>query len=145
VEVSKKTTQAPSVVKRWRVAQIKKDNTPNKRPRKEKMRPLQKIVNVNQPVVERHLVNIPQSSTQTRYRKESASMSENPNALVLGNRETSMGIQEISITYTNFGEVYNRSTTIVNPCFSTIIAENFLTDPDHKTMAECKGRSDWNK
>jgi hypothetical protein len=59
VEVSKKTTQAPSVVKRWRVAQIKKDNAPNKRPRKEKMRPLQKIVNVNQPVVERHLVNIP--------------------------------------------------------------------------------------
>jgi hypothetical protein len=59
VEVSKKTTQAPSVVKRWRVAQIKKDNAPNKRPRKEKMMPLQKIVNVNQPVVERHLVNIP--------------------------------------------------------------------------------------
>jgi hypothetical protein len=72
-------------------------------------------------------------------------MSENPNALVLGNRETSMGIQEISITYTNFGEVYNCSTTIINPCFSIIIAENFLADLDHKTMAECKGRSDWNK
>jgi hypothetical protein len=69
-------------------------------------------------------------------------MSENPNALVLGNRETSMGIQEISITYTNFGEVYNRSTTIVNPCFSTIITENFLADPDPKTMEEFKGRLD---
>jgi hypothetical protein len=41
--------------------------------------------------------------------------------------------------------VYDSSTTIVNPCFSTIIAENFLADPDPKTMAECKGRSDWNK
>ncbi len=37
------------------------------------------------------------------------------------------------------------STPIVNPCFSTIIAKNFLTNPDRKTMAECKRRSDWNK
>jgi hypothetical protein len=41
-EVPKKTTQAPSVVKRGRVAQTKKDNTPNKHPRKEKNMPLQK-------------------------------------------------------------------------------------------------------
>jgi hypothetical protein len=34
VEVPKKTTQAPSVVKRGSVAQTKKDNAPNKRPRK---------------------------------------------------------------------------------------------------------------
>jgi hypothetical protein len=34
VEVSKKTTQAPYIVKRGRVAQTKKDNTPNKLPRK---------------------------------------------------------------------------------------------------------------
>jgi hypothetical protein len=40
VEVPKKTTQAPSIVKRERVAQTKKDNAPNKHPRKEKMRPL---------------------------------------------------------------------------------------------------------
>jgi hypothetical protein len=41
--------------------------------------------------------------------------------------------------------VYDHSTTIVNPCFSTIIAENFLADPDPKTMAECKRRLNWNK
>jgi hypothetical protein len=41
--------------------------------------------------------------------------------------------------------VYDRSTIIVKPCFSTIIAENFLADPDPKTMAKCKGRLDWNK
>jgi hypothetical protein len=79
-----------------------------------------------------------------RYRKENASTSEKPDALILGNHETSMGIQEISINYTSFREVYDRSTIIVNPCFSTSIAENFLADPDPKTMAECKGHSDWN-
>jgi hypothetical protein len=41
--------------------------------------------------------------------------------------------------------VYDRSTTIVNPCFSTIIAKKILVDPDPKTVAECKRRSDWNK
>jgi hypothetical protein len=50
VEVPKKITQAPSVVKRGRVAQIKKDNPPNNHPRIEKMRSLQKIVHVSQPV-----------------------------------------------------------------------------------------------
>jgi hypothetical protein len=145
VEVSKKTTQVPSVVKRGRVAQTKKDNAPNKHPRKEKTRPLQKTVNVSQPLVNRHLVYIPQSSTQARYRNENASTLENPDALVLGNHEASIGTQEISINYTSSGEVYDRSTTIVNPCFSTVIVENFLADPDPKTMVECKRRSDWNK
>jgi hypothetical protein len=82
-------------------------------------------VNVSQPVVDRHLVDIPQSSTQARYRNENASISENPDALVLGNHETSTGIQEISINYTSSEEVYDHSTIIVNPYFSTNIAENF--------------------
>jgi hypothetical protein len=80
-----------------------------------------------------------------RYRNEIASTSKNPDDLILGNHETSMRIQEISINYTSSGEVYDRSTIIVNTCFSTIITENFLTDPDPKTMTECKRRSDWNK
>jgi hypothetical protein len=85
--------------------------------------------------------NIPQSSTQACYINENARTSENPDDLVLGNYQTSKGIQEISINYTSFEEVYDRSTTIVNPCFSTIIVENVLTDPNPKTMAECKRRS----
>jgi hypothetical protein len=145
VEVPKKTTQAPSIVKRGRVAQTKKDNAPNKHSRKEKTMLLQKTVNASQPGVDRHLVDTPQSSTQAHYRKESASTSENSDALILGNHETSTGMQEISINYTCSGEVYDRSTRIVNPCFSTIIAENDLADPDPKTMTECKGHSDWNK
>jgi hypothetical protein len=145
VEVAKKTTHTPSIVKKGRVAQNKKDKSPNKCARKEKSSLLQKIVNVSQSRVDRHLLDIPQSSTQACYRNENASTSENPDALILGNHETSMGIQEIFINYTSFREVYDRSTTIVNPCFSIIIAENFLTDPDPKIMAECKRRSDWNK
>jgi hypothetical protein len=109
------------------------------------MMPLQNTVNVSQHVVDRHPVDIPQSSTQVRYRKESASTSENLDALVLGNHEASTGIQVIFINYTSSEELYDRNTTIVNPCFSIIIAENFLANPDPKTMAECKGRSDWNK
>jgi hypothetical protein len=73
VEVPKKTTQAPSIVKRGRVATTKRDNAPTKSPRKEKMMPIQKTVNVSQVVVDRHLVdNIPQSSTQARYINENA-------------------------------------------------------------------------
>jgi hypothetical protein len=100
---------------------------------------------VSQPLVDKHLVDIPQSSTQVYYRNENASMSKNSDDLVLGNHETSTGIQEISINYTSSGQVYDCSTTIINPCFSTIIAENFLVDPNPKTMVECKRRSDSNK
>jgi hypothetical protein len=145
VDVPKKTTQAPCVVNRERIATTKRDNAPNKHPRKEKMRPLQKTVVVSQPVVDRHLVDIPQSSTQVRYRNENAITSENPENLVLENHETLTGIQEISIKYTSSREVYDHSTTIVNSCFSTIIAENFLADLDPNTMAECKRHLSWNK
>jgi hypothetical protein len=55
---------------------------------------------------------------------------KNLDDLILENHETSTGIQEISINYTSFGEVYDHSTTIINSCFSTIIAENFLADQD---------------
>jgi hypothetical protein len=64
VEVPKKTTQAPSIVKRGRVATTKKDNAPNKHPRKEKTRSLQNTMNVSQPVVDRYFVDIPQSNTE---------------------------------------------------------------------------------
>jgi hypothetical protein len=147
MEVPKKTIQAPSVMKRGRATITKKDNASNKHPRKEKMMPLQKIVNVGQPMVDRHLVdiNMSQSSTQARYINENASTSENPNTLVLGNHEESNEIEEISINYTSSGEVYNCSTTILNSSFSTIIAESVLVDLDPKTMVEYKRRSDWNK
>jgi hypothetical protein len=102
---------------------------------------------MSQLVIDRHLVdnNIPQSSTQARYINENARTSKNHDDIVLGNHETSKGIQEISINYISSGEVYDRSTIIVNSCFSTVIAKNILADLDPKTMAECKRCSDWNK
>jgi hypothetical protein len=63
----------------------------------------------------------------------------------LGNHAASKGLEEISINYTSSEDVYDRSTTIENLCFSTIIDENLLNDPNHKTMVECKKQSDWNK
>jgi hypothetical protein len=85
--------------------------------------------------------NDPQSSSQVRYINETR-ISEIPDNLVLGNHETLKGIKEMSINYTSSGEVYDRSTTIANLCFSTVIAKNFLNNPDPKTMAECKKCSD---
>jgi hypothetical protein len=82
-----------------------------------------------------------QSSSQARYINKSRT-SEIPDNLVLGNHETSKGIEEISINYTSSEKVYDHNTTIADLCFSTIIAENFLNDPDPKTMAECKKHLD---
>jgi hypothetical protein len=70
---------------------------------------------------------------------------ENSDDLVFGNHETSKGIQENSINYASSEEVYDNSTTIANLYFSTVIVENFLSDPYLKTIAECKNRLDWNK
>jgi hypothetical protein len=146
MEVPNKIIQTPSIMKRGTTI-IKKDNTSNKRTRKEKTISLQKIVNVDQPVVDRHLVdiNMPQSSTQAHYINENSSILENTDILILRNHKESNGIEEISINYTRSREVYDHNTIIINSSFSTIIAESVLTNPDAKTMAECKKRSNWNK
>jgi hypothetical protein len=96
--------------------------------------------------VEQHHLNADdlQSSSQARYINETRT-SEIPDNLVLGNHEASKGIEEIFINYTSSEKVYDHNTTIANLCFSTIIAKNFLNDPDPKTMAECKKCSNWNK
>jgi hypothetical protein len=58
-------------------------------------------------------------------------------SLVLGNHDEFYGVQEIFINYTSFGELFNRSTMVVNSCFSTMVAD-LLNDPDPKAMTECK-------
>jgi hypothetical protein len=146
VEVPKKTTPTPSTKKMGRAETTRKDNTLEKRPRKEKTKAPRKSKKVIQPEVERHHMNAnnPRSSSQACYTNETR-ISKIPNNLVLGNHEASKGIEEISINYTSSREVYDHITTIANLCFSTIIAENFLNDSDPKTMAECKKHSDRNK
>jgi hypothetical protein len=78
--------------------------------------------------------NDPRSNSQARYTNETR-ISEILDNLILGNHGASKGIDEISSNYTSSREVYDRSTTIANICFSTVITENFLNDPDPRIMA----------
>jgi hypothetical protein len=146
VKVPKKTTLTPSTKKRGRTETTRKDTDLEKRPRKEKLKAPRKSKNVVQPEVQQCNSNAddPQSSSQARYIKETRT-SEILDNFILENHETSKGIEEISINYTRSGKVYDHNTTIVDLCFSTIIVENFLNDPDPKTMVECRKHSDWNK
>jgi hypothetical protein len=132
VEVSKKNTLACSIKKRG-AETTRKDTALEKRLGKEKSKVPRKSKNVVQPEVEqRHSnVDVPQSSSQTHYINETRT-SEIPDNLVLENHKMSKRIEEISINYTSSGKVYDRNTTIADLCFSTIIAENFLNDPDPK-------------
>jgi hypothetical protein len=142
VDVPKKTTLAPSTNKRGRAETTRKDTASEKRPRKEKTKALRKFKNVIQPEVEQHHKNTndPHSSSQVRHTNE-IRISKIPDNLVLENHEASKGIENFSINYTSSREVYDH-TTIANICFSTVIDENFLNDPDPKTMAVCKKRSE---
>jgi hypothetical protein len=143
MEVPKKITLAHSTKKRGRTETTKKDTASEKRLRREKSEALRKSKNVVQPEVEQHHSNAdgPQSSSQARYTNETRT-SKIPDNFVLGNHEASKGIEKISINYTSSGKIYDHNTTIVDLCFSTIIAGSFLNDADPKTMVECKKRSD---
>ena len=74
-----------------------------------------------------------------------ARTSEYLDSIVRGNDEESSRVQEISINYINSGETFDRKTTIVDTYFFEQIGNNLLNDPDPKTMAECRKRSDWEK
>ena len=68
--------------------------------------------------------------------------SEYLDSIVRGNDEESSRVQEISINYINSGETFDRKTIIIVTYFSEQIGNNLLHDPDPKTMAECRKRSD---
>jgi hypothetical protein len=70
--------------------------------------------------------------------------SEDPDSLVLGNHDEFHGVQEISINYTSPEELFDHTITVVNSCFSIMVAD-LLNDPNPKTISECKQRSDWIK
>jgi hypothetical protein len=71
---------------------------------------------------------------------EQAGGSEDPDSLVLENHDEFHGVQEISINYTSFGELLDRTTTVVNSCFSNMVAD-LLNDHEPKTIVERKQRS----
>jgi hypothetical protein len=72
---------------------------------------------------------------------EQARGSEDPDSFVLGNHDEIHWVQEIFINYTSSRELFDHNTTVVNSCFSTMVAD-LLNDPDPKTMVECKQYSD---
>jgi hypothetical protein len=133
-------------MKRGREEITRKDTASEKRLRKEKSKAPNKSKNVVPPEIKQYHLNVNdlQSSSQARYTNETRT-SEILDNLILGNHEASKGIEEISINYISSGKVYDCNTTITDLCFSTIIAESFLNDPDSKTMVECKKCLDWNK
>jgi hypothetical protein len=69
---------------------------------------------------------------------------KDPDFFILENLDEFYGVQEISINYTSFRELFDCTTTVVNSCFLVMVAD-LLNDPDPKTMAECKQRLDWIK
>ena len=54
-------------------------------------------------------------------------------------------IKEIATNYTESGELYNRKSTHVDIHFVSKIATDINEDPEPKSMAECRQRSDWVK
>jgi hypothetical protein len=104
-----------------------------------------KRVNTSQPKVDGHQVDVinPRPSPHV-HTIEQAGWSEDPDSLVLENHDEFYGVQEISINYTSSGELFDRTTMVVNSCFPTMAAD-LLNDPNHKTMTEYKQRSDWIK
>ena len=130
VEIPKEITQLPINNKRWRSTDTKHDSASCKQQRKQRKKPSETIA--------------PHPSLRVHSNLE-AGTSENPDTIVLGNHELSPRDNEISTNYIDSGESYIRKTTIVDTYFSTKIANNLISDPDPKTMAECKQRSDWNQ
>jgi hypothetical protein len=58
-------------------------------------------------------------------------------SLVLENHDEFLGVQKKFINYSSSRELLDRTITVVNLCFSTMVS-GLLNDPDPKTMAKCK-------
>jgi hypothetical protein len=136
VEVPIKTTPP---MKRRRASQQK--NAFNKRPKTTRKSSSSKKVNASQPKVDGHQVDmINPRPNPHMHTTEQAGGSEYPDSLILGNHDEFDGVEEIFINYTSSKKLLDRTTTVVNSCFSSIITD-LLNDPDPKTMAKCKQRS----
>jgi hypothetical protein len=137
------TNKNHTTPKKGRANQHKDDS--NKHPKTVRKTFSSKKVNASQPKVDGHEVDsINPWPNLHVHTIEQAGGSKDPDSLVLGNHDEFHGVQEISINYTSFGELFDHTTTVVNSCFSTMVVD-LLNDLDPKTMAECKQRSDWIK
>jgi hypothetical protein len=110
----------------------------NKRPKTTKKTSSSKKVNTSQQKVDGHQVDMinPRPSPHVHTTEQAGELKDH-DSLVLRNHDEFHGVQKNSINYTSFGELHDRTTTVVNSSFSTMVAD-LLNDPDPKTMAECK-------
>jgi hypothetical protein len=113
VEVPIKTTPPP---KRGRASQQK--DASNKRPKNTRKTSSSKKVNASQPKVDGHQVDVINSLPSPHVcTTEQAGGSEDPDSLVLRNHDEFHGVQKMSINYTNFRELLDHTTTVVNSYF----------------------------
>jgi hypothetical protein len=104
------------------------------------------LANATQPQVEEHPVEVqPSHPTSIVHSILDVGTSECPDATILGDEDASQRVHEIFINYLESRESYDRKTIIIDIYFSAMIAEILENDPDPKTMAECKKRSNCNQ
>ncbi|WVZ54305.1 hypothetical protein U9M48_005125, partial [Paspalum notatum var. saurae] len=60
------------------------------------------------------------------------------------NPDVSLRVDELATNYIETGETFDRKATIVDTYFSKQVADT-LSDPDPKSVVECRKRSDWNQ
>ena len=114
VEVPNKTTQLPS--KRGRSTTISTDAASSKQRKGENKVP--NTANATRPHVERHPVEVqPSHPTSIVHSITDVGTMEHPDAIILGNNDTSQRVREISINYIESGESYDRKSTIVDIYF----------------------------
>ena len=145
IEVPKKTIRLSSSGKSGKSTAIPTGAASRKRNRKGKETPSRLASATQQPVERSEVDRDDPPPASTVHTFSDAGTSERPDRIVLGNSEPSRGVQEISINYLDSGETYDRKATVVDIYFSKSIAENLHKDPEPKSMAECKRRSDWDK
>ena len=132
VEVPNKTTQPPISNKRGRSKASKQDLSASKQ---------KKTVNAHQLTIDDHESD-PSPSSDMRITKLRAS--KNLGIIELGNQDESLRVNELATNFIDTGKSFDRRAIIVNSYFSEEIAD-ILNDPEPKSMAECKKRSDWVK
>ena len=145
IEVPNKTIHLPFSGKSGRSTAIPAGAASRKRNRKGKEIPSRPASATQQPAERSGVDRDDPPPASIVHTFSDAGTSECPDGIVLGNSEPSRGIQEISINYLDSGETYDHKTTVVDIYFSELIAENLHKDPEPKSMAECKRRSDWDK
>ena len=81
----------------------------------------------------------PQPSSNARMVE--VGISEKPRTMDTGNPDVSLRVDELATNYIETGETFDRKATIVDTYFSEQVAD-ILSDPDPKSIAECRKRSD---